>query len=107
MAISPIDVQTNMAHMHDVAKNTHAHNTAVETQHQYLDREAETESNKKKDTVHQNNESEQAKLNPDSEEKNSRHGIFKQTAVKKEEEKSDLANQIDNPALGQRVDFKR
>ena len=45
MTIKPIDIQTNVGQMHEVARNQHAHNEALLQQMLHLDKEALDKAN--------------------------------------------------------------
>lgn len=104
--VSPLDLQVNLGHVHDVAKAVQGHTNAEIAAHQTITKEAETESNKQKDTVHTTDESEQAhlELNPEGRSNREKRELEKKKkeAEKKEEKK---ANLFENPALGKNVDF--
>jgi hypothetical protein len=45
MPITPIDLQTNIGQMHEVARKEHAHGDSVNAQIHHLDKEADDKSN--------------------------------------------------------------
>ena len=108
MAVSPIDLQTNMGHMHDVAKQAQSRTENLLNQHQFLDRESELESNRHKDRVDANRESEESKMESakdrESREKNRKRKEKTSGSTEKDDQKSDRPH---DPSLGTNIDFTR
>ncbi|MBN2433671.1 MAG: hypothetical protein JXK07_00225 [Spirochaetes bacterium] len=108
MAVSPIDLQTNMGHMHDVAKQAQSRAENLLNQHQFLDRESELESNRHKDRVDANRESDESRMESakerESREKNKKKQDQTLKSTKKDDQDSDKPH---DPLLGNNIDFTR
>lgn len=107
MSITPLDVQVNMAHIHDVAKSTHAKNEALIQQHLFMDHESEEESNRQKDRVQHNNESDETRMEPDAKEQGKQGSAQKHREDKESVESTENTEQYKDPNLGQTVDYTR
>ncbi|MFW6365147.1 MAG: hypothetical protein ACOC2H_01590 [Spirochaetota bacterium] len=107
MAITPIDVQVNMGHVLDVARNMQSRNEALIQQQLLMDKESEVESNKQKDTIQQNKETDETRLNTDA--RGQQGGQKRKRREASDDDSGDRVHgeSYDDPNLGTRIDYTR
>ena len=103
MAIKPIDLQTNIAQMIEVARGEHSRNVAVVEQQHILSKESQDKTNIQKEKVEENKKAERTIIL--NEEKQ-----FKKGKQQKEGSKNDKkGNQeiFEEEAIGKIIDVKK
>lgn len=109
MSLKPIDLQTNIGQMHEVAKNQQAKNESI-VQQQYLrDNEATEKSNKADSRVEENKKGEndgiRRKGNQSEKKKNSDH--HKRNDKNENKKEPTHVQYVDNSSLGRLIDIKK
>lgn len=103
MPIKPIDLQTNIAQMIEVARGEHARNAAVVEQQHILSKESQEKTNIQKEKVEENKKAERTVIL--NEEKQ-----FKKGKQFKEGEKKDKPEQpevLEDTKIGRIIDVKK
>lgn len=103
MPIKPIDLQTNIAQMIEVARGEHARNAAVVEQQHILSKESQEKTNIQKEKVEENKKAERTIIL--NEEKQ-----FKKGKQFKEGEKKDKPEQpevLEDTKIGRIIDVKK
>lgn len=103
MPIKPIDLQTNIAQMIEVARGEHARNAAVVEQQHILSKESQEKTNTQKEKVEENKKAERTIIL--NEEKQ-----FKKGKQFKEGEKKDKPEQpevLEDTKIGRIIDVKK
>lgn len=103
MAIKPIDLQTNIAQMIEIARGEHVRNAAVIEQQHILSKESQEKTNIQKEKVEENKKAEQTKIL--NEEKQFNKGKqFKEGEKKKKQEEPEL---LEDVTMGRIIDVKK
>ncbi len=107
MTIKPIDIQTNIAHMHDIAKTEQARSAAyIEGQHS-LEKNAEEEARRIRNKLEENKHAEKTAIMREENPKQRKERKFR--SVQSDDERVDEENQdLPKPDnIGLKIDVKR
>ncbi|MDA3901763.1 MAG: hypothetical protein PF637_14725 [Spirochaetes bacterium] len=108
MAVSPIDLQANMGHLQDVAKQTQVRTENLINQHQFLDHQSEEASNRHKDRLDSNKESDESRMQSAKERENSeKRDAQKREHAGENNDDDDADEKPHDPSLGNNIDFTR
>lgn len=103
MAIKPIDLQTNIAQMIEVARGEHARNAAVAEQQHILSKESQEKANIQKEKVEENKKAERTIIL--NEEKQFKKGKqFKEDEKREKHEKPEV---LEDTKIGRIIDVKK
>jgi hypothetical protein len=103
MAIKPIDLQTNIAQMIEVARGEHSRNVAVVEQQHILSKESQDKTNIQKEKVEENKKAERTIIL--NEEKQFKKGKQQKDFDKKDKEaKQEI---FEDEAIGKNIDVKK
>ncbi len=103
MAIKPIDLQTNIAQIIEVARGEHTRNAAVVEQQHILSKESQEKTNVQKEKVEENKKAERTIIL--NEEKQFKKGKqFKEGEKKEKHEQSEV---LEDTKMGRIIDVKK
>ncbi len=106
MSIKPIDLQTNLGQLHEIARNQQVKSEAVIGQQQSLDKESEKKSTLNKSRLEENKKAEKDKVRPDDQKSNNfRHQKQKQDDDMNNDNKNKKF--VEDPNLGRLIDIKK
>ncbi len=103
MAIKPIDMQTNIAQIIEVARGEHARNAAVIEQQHILSKESKEKANIQKEKVEENKKAERTIIL--NEEKQFKKG--KQFKEGEKKEKNEQPEVLEDVKMGRIIDVKK
>lgn len=103
MAIKPIDLQTNIAQIIEVARGEHARNAALVEQQHILSKESQEKTNIQKEKVEENKKAERTIIL--NEEKQFKKG--KQFKEGEKKEKQDQPEVLEDTKIGRIIDVKK
>jgi len=103
MTIKPIDLQTNIAQMIEVARGEHARNAAVVEQQHILSKESQEKTNIQKEKVEENKKAERTIIL--NEEKQFKKGKQFKEGEKKEKQKQPEV--LEDTKIGRIIDVKK
>ncbi|MEJ5360428.1 MAG: hypothetical protein WHV26_00065 [Spirochaetota bacterium] len=103
MAIKPIDLQTNIAQIIEVARGEHARNAAVVEQQHILSKESQEKTNIQKEKVEENKKAERTIIL--NEEKQFKKG--KQFKEGEKKEKQEQPEELEDTKIGRIIDVKK
>jgi hypothetical protein len=103
MTIKPIDLQTNIAQMIEVARGEHARNVAVVEQQHILSKESQEKTNIQKEKVEENKKAERTIIL--NEEKQFKKG--KQFKEGEKKEKQEQPEVLEDTKIGRIIDVKK
>jgi len=103
MTIKPIDLQTNIAQMIEVARGEHARNAAVVEQQHILSKESQEKTNIQKEKVEENKKAERTVIL--NEEKQFKKG--KQFKESEKKEKQGNPEILEDTKVGKIIDVKK
>jgi hypothetical protein len=110
MSIKPIDLQTNMGQVHEVARNQHAHIGAMSEQLHHLDKEADDKSKNADYRTEETREAEHTGIRLDDH-KEEEQGRRKQGRQKKRSSLKPPAGKVvefvENGNLGNIIDIRK
>lgn len=106
MTIKPIDLQTNIAHLHEIAKNEHSKSAVFVEREHSLEKNAEEGANRIRSKLEENKHAEKTSIMREEGFKGKREKQLKQENNNKEnqEEKKDI---LKNEKMGLNIDVKR
>jgi len=105
MTIKPIDMQTNIAQMHEVARNNQVRSEAVTEQQHVLDRESDEKSKQVSSKLDENKKLEQARIM--REDKKRQKGKDRSRDGEKEAERREDAPPPYDGTMGRFIDIKK
>ncbi|MBN2858443.1 MAG: hypothetical protein JXN63_08585 [Candidatus Delongbacteria bacterium] len=107
MALSPLDIQTNLGHAHDVARIRQIENEHSNILQHNLDTKSLSDSLRNKDTVKQSEKGENIPLHI-NEDKSRQQKRREQSRDEKKNQETDLiSNAPKDPLLGSHIDVTR
>lgn len=106
MALSPLDLQANLGHTHDVARVRHVENEHASLLQHNLDSKSVSDSQRSKDTVVNAKKSEDIPLSV-HEDKQQKKNNRERQQKNKDEEDTIKTSQVVNPSLGSHIDVTR
>ena len=107
MSIKPLDMQTNINQMHEVAKNTKDVASAVVAQQSFLDNEANEKSKKTDSRVDTSKEGNQITKKGEEEKSANKDFDFKHRKKDEEDAKSNEVASIESDRLGCIIDIRK
>lgn len=111
MTIKPIDIQTNIGQMHEVARQSHAQNESLVAQMHHLDKEAKDKGVNADSRLEETDKTENAANRLDSESEGSsrryQRGHGKHGEPQEEEETPKKIEVVKDQNLGRFIDVKK
>jgi hypothetical protein len=107
MSIKPIDMQTNIGQMHEVAKNQQVKSEAIITQQQLLEKESGEKANLTKSRLDENKKAEHATVRPDEEKEQQKRRARQAKANSQKKQKNSNTEIVENSNLGRIIDIKK
>ncbi len=102
MTVKPIDLQTHINQMHEVAKNTQERSAAAAVLQNVLDQESEEQTRLVNTKLDENKKMEKTSITHDEHGKRKRHG-----KRKKEEESQEEDKVLTDERMGKFIDVKK
>jgi hypothetical protein len=107
MTIKPIDLQTNIAHMHDIAKTEQGRSAAyIDGQHA-LEKNAEEEARRIRNKLEENKHAEKTIIMREERQKYKRNKRYQQELNGREKKTEEKSNSLKQENIGLKIDVKR
>lgn len=105
MSIKPIDLQTNIAHMHEIAKNEQGRSAAIVDGRHVLEKHSGEDSKRISERLEENKKAEKTAIKNEDEAKRRRKKFLKGSEQK--EQKRKVENALQDEKMGKMIDVKR
>ena len=105
MSIKPIDLQTNIGQMHEIAKNEQGRSSAVVDGQHILEKHSGEDSKRISERLDENKKAEKTLIKREEGRKNKRRKLLKGAEQKEQKRKTENALQDDK--MGKMIDVKR
>lgn len=105
MSIKPIDLQTNIAHMHEVAKNEQGRSSAIVDGQHILEKHSGDDSKRISERLEENKKAEKTAIKKEEDRKRRRKKILK--AAERKESEQVIENALQDEMMGKMIDVKR
>jgi hypothetical protein len=107
MTIKPIDIQTNIAHMHDIAKLEQGRSAAyIDGQHS-LEKNAEEEAKRIRNKLEENKHAEKTTIMREERQRPKKDKKYQNNDVDSEQIKDEKSNSLKPENIGLKIDVKR
>jgi hypothetical protein len=107
MTIKPIDIQTNIAHMHDIAKIEHGRSAAyIEGQHS-LEKNAEEEARRIRNKLEENKHAEKTSIMREENLRKKKDKKYRYGQNGKEQVSEEKSDSLKPENIGLKIDVKR
>jgi hypothetical protein len=107
MTIKPIDLQTNIAHMHDIAKTEQGRSAAyIDGQHS-LEKNAEEEARRIRNKLEENKHAEKTSIMREERQRYKRDKRYQHEVNGKEKNVEEKSNSLKQENIGLKIDVKR
>jgi hypothetical protein len=107
MTIKPIDIQTNIAHMHDIAKIEHGRSAAyIEGQHS-LEKNAEEEAKRIRNKLEENKHAEKTVIMREERQRQKKDKKYRNNPDDNEHIEGEKSNSLISENIGLKIDVKR
>ncbi|MCU0820866.1 MAG: hypothetical protein MUC95_00140 [Spirochaetes bacterium] len=107
MSIKPIDLQTNIAHIHEVAKNEQGRSTAIVDGQHLLEKHSSEDSKRISERLDENKKAEKTAIKKEEDHRRKRKKILKSAEKKDQEKESADGDAIQDDRMGKMIDVKR
>lgn len=107
MTIKPIDLQTNIAHMHDIAKNEQGRSAAyIEGQHS-MEKNAGEEARRIRSKLEENKHAEKTIIMREERQRYKRDKRYRHDVNEEEKNGGEKSNSLKQENIGIKIDVKR
>ncbi|MBN2402532.1 MAG: hypothetical protein JXN64_09030 [Spirochaetes bacterium] len=107
MTIKPIDVQTNIAHLHEIAKGEHGRSAAYIHGEHILEKNAEEEARRIRNKLEENKHAEKTLIMREERQKQKKDKGHQHEDADNNDNSEEKANLLKQTNIGLRIDVKR
>ncbi len=107
MSIKPIDLQTNIGQLHEVAKNEQGRSSAIVDGQHMLEKHSGEDSKRISERLEENKKAEKTAIKKEEDRKRKRRKILKAAKVEQKEREHVIENAARDEKMGKMIDVKR